>query len=76
MDVMIGKNNKTKKLRFITSFLIITLSIILTIYAIYSDETIVILVFIILIIKIIDITFKLHNNRKKNIKIKYTNRQN
>jgi len=65
MDVMIGINKKTKKLRFITSFLIITLSIILLIYAITSNEPIIILVVIILIIKIIDIMFNFNKIRRK-----------
>ena len=59
MDVMTDKSIKTKKLRLITSSLIIALSIILLIYAIISDEPIVILIVIILIIKIIDIILNL-----------------
>jgi hypothetical protein len=67
MDVMIIKKNKIKKMRLIASFLIITLSIILLVYAIIIDEPIVILVFFILIAKIIDLIFNLYRIRRKNI---------
>ena len=59
MDVMTDKSIKTKKLRLITSFLIIALSIILLIYAIINDGSIVILIVFILIIKIIDLILNL-----------------
>ena len=59
MDVTADKNIKTKKLRLITSTIIIALSIIILIYAIISDESIVILIVFILIIKIIDIILNL-----------------
>ena len=59
MDVMTDKSIKTKKLRLITSSLIIALSIILLIYAIINDESIVILIVFILIIKIIDLILNL-----------------
>jgi len=65
MDVMTYKNKKTKKLRLITSLLIITLSIILIIYAIISDEPIVILIVFILIIKMMDLLLNLQIIRRK-----------
>jgi hypothetical protein len=65
MGVIAVKNKKIKKLRLLTSFLIITLSIILLIYAKLSDEPMVILVFFILIVKIIDIIFNLYRIRRK-----------
>jgi len=65
MDVVAVKNKKIKKLRLITSFLIITLSIILLVYAITIDEPIVILVVFILIIKIIDLLLNLQKIRRK-----------
>jgi hypothetical protein len=65
MGVVANKNNKIKKLKLLTSFLIITLSIILIIYAILSDEPIIILVVSILIVKIIDIIFNLYRTRRK-----------
>jgi lipid-A-disaccharide synthase-like uncharacterized protein len=69
MDVMAVKNKKIKKLRLITSFLIITLSIILLVYAIISDEPIVILVALILIIKITDLLLNLQKIRRKKTSI-------
>lgn len=54
MDVIAGKNKETKKLRLITSFLIITLSIVLLYYSI-ENYKIIILIIIILIIKIVDV---------------------
>jgi len=63
MDVV--TNKKTKKFRIITSFLIITISIILLAYAIFYDEPIVILVALILIIKIFDITLNFHRMRRR-----------
>jgi len=65
MDVMTYKNKKTKKIRLITSFLIIIFSIILLIYAIISDEPIAIIVALILIIKIIDLICNFNVNRRK-----------
>ena len=65
MDVMIDKKTKTIKLKFITSFLIITFSIILFAYAIINDELMVILFALILIIKIFDITLNFHRMRRK-----------
>jgi hypothetical protein len=65
MDVMTGKNINTKKLRLITSFLIITLSIILLVYAIVSDEPVIILIVLILIIKLIDFILNLQKIRRK-----------
>jgi len=59
MDVVTVKNKKIKKLRLITSFFIITLSIILLVYAVIRDEPIVILVVFILLIKTIDIILNL-----------------
>jgi lipid-A-disaccharide synthase-like uncharacterized protein len=69
MIVMTGKNKNTKKIRLITSILIITLSLILLVYAINSDEPIVILVLLILIIKITDLLLNLQKIRRKNINI-------
>jgi len=71
MDVMIDKNNKIKKLRLITSFLIITISIILLIYAITIYNSVVILVFLILIFKIIDLKLFLYRIKRKKININY-----
>jgi hypothetical protein len=65
MDVMIDKKTKTKKLKFITSFLIITFSIILLAYVIINDEPMVILVALILIIKIFDIALNFHKIRRR-----------
>jgi len=65
MEVVTGKNKNTKKLRLITSFLIIILSIILLVYAIINDEPIVILVFLILIFKITDLLLNLQKIRRK-----------
>jgi len=62
---MASKNKNIKKLRLITSFLIITLSIILLVYAIISHEPILILVVIILLIKITDILMNLQKIRTK-----------
>ena len=69
MEVVTGKNKNTKKLRLITSFLIIILSIILLVYAIISDEPIVILVALILIIKITDLLLNLQKIRRKKTSI-------
>jgi lipid-A-disaccharide synthase-like uncharacterized protein len=79
MDVMAIKNKKIKKLRLITSFLIITLSIILLVYAITIDEPIVILVVLILIIKVTHLLLNLQKIRRKktsisNLKTFRTNR--
>jgi hypothetical protein len=71
MDVMAVKNKKIKKLRLLTSFIIIALSIILLIYAIISDEPIVILVVLILMIKIIDLMFNLNRIRRKKHQYKF-----
>jgi membrane protein YdbS with pleckstrin-like domain len=65
MDVMIEKKTKTKKLKYITSFLIIAISIILLTYAIINDEPMVILVSLILIIKIFDIALNIHKIRRR-----------
>jgi hypothetical protein len=54
MDVVVDKNKKPKKLRLITSFLIIAFSIVLLIYAI-SNNKITIIVIIILSIKIVNV---------------------
>lgn len=54
MDVVAGKNKKTKKLRLITSIIIITLSIIILVYSV-GNYKITFLMIIILIIKIVDI---------------------
>jgi hypothetical protein len=68
MDVVAVKN---KKIRLLTSFLIIALSIILLIYAIICDEPIVILVVFILIVKIIDLIFNFYRVRRKKQKFQY-----
>jgi hypothetical protein len=65
MDVTAVKNKNIKKLRPLTSFLIITLSIILLIYITISNEPMAILVVFIIIIKIIDLTLKYRIRRKK-----------
>ena len=65
MVVIASENKKINKLRLLASFLIITISIILLIYAIISDETIVILVVLILIVKTIDLIFNLYRIRRK-----------
>ena len=63
MDAMVNENTKTKKIRLLTFFLIITISIILLFYYIIYDEPITILVILILIIKEIDIAFNFHIKR-------------
>ena len=65
MDVVAVNNKKIKKLRLLTSFLIIALSIILLVHAILSVEPIVILVFLILVVKIIDLVYNLYRIRCK-----------
>jgi len=62
---IIDKKKPIKKYRLLTSFLIITLSIILLIYALISDEPIIMLVIFILIIKIVDLIFILFRFKKK-----------
>jgi hypothetical protein len=71
MDVVAVKNKKIKKLRLITSFLIITLSIILLVYAIISDEPMAILVVLILVVKIIDLIFNFYKIRSKKLRYKF-----
>jgi len=71
MDVVNCKNKNTKKLRLITSFLIIILSIILLVYEIISDEPIVILVALILIIKMTELLLNLQKIRKKKTSISH-----
>jgi len=63
MDVVAVKNKKIKKLRLLTSFLILSISIILFIYAIISDEPIVIIVVLIITVKIMDLIFSLYRIR-------------
>ena len=65
MNAMVNENKKTKKIRFITSFIIITISIILLFYYIINDEPIIILVILILILKTIDIAFNFHIKRSR-----------
>jgi hypothetical protein len=65
MDVVAVKNKNIKKLRPLTSFIIITLSIILLIYVTISNEPMAILVVFIIIIKIIDLILKYRIRRKK-----------
>jgi len=66
-----GKNNTTKnlsrkeKLRLAISFLVITLTLCLLVYAIVNNEPIVLFVVIILIVKIIDITLNFYKIRRK-----------
>ena len=71
MNVVAIKNKKIKKLRPLTSFLIIAFSIILLIYAIINDEPIVILVVLILIVKIMDLIFNLYRLRRKKHQYQY-----
>jgi len=65
------KNKKPKKqsikkeIRLIISFLTITIALCLLGYAIVSNEPIVLLVVIILIVKITDIVLHLHKIRRK-----------
>jgi hypothetical protein len=66
------KNKKIKKYRPLISFLIISLSIIMLIYALIIDAPIVILVILILILKIIDLIFNLYGiSWKKKININF-----
>ena len=71
MDIAMGKNITTKnlslkeKLRLAISFLVITLILCLLVYAIVSNEPIVLFVVIILIVKIIDITLNFYKIRRK-----------
>jgi len=71
MNVMMVKNKKPKKtflkekIRLIISFLVVILALCLLGYAIVSNEPIVLLVVIILIIKIIDIVLNLYKIRRK-----------
>ena len=62
---IIDKKITSKKYRLLTSFFIVMLSIILLIYAIISDEPIMIMVIFLLIIKIVDLTFILFRFKKK-----------
>jgi len=61
MDVIADKN---KKLRPLTSFLIITISIVLLIYA-NNDNMIILLVIIILVIKMLNIYLTYITHKKK-----------
>jgi len=71
MDIVMRKNKKPKKqsikkeIRLIISFLTITIALCLLGYAIVSNEPIVLLVVIILIVKITDIVLHLHKIRRK-----------
>ena len=60
------KQSIKEKIRLIISFLVIILALCLLGYAIVSNEPIVLLVVIILIVKIIDIVLNLHKIRRKN----------
>jgi len=64
MDVLAVHNKRIKKYRVLTSFLVISLSIILLIYTITIEEPAIILAFII-IIKLMDLIFNLYKNRIK-----------
>jgi hypothetical protein len=76
MDGIIDKKKPTKKYRIITSFLIITLSIILLIYAFISDEPIILLVIFILIVKIVDLILNLFRIKKKKHQHRFCNLRN
>jgi len=71
MNVMMVKNKKPKKqsikekIRLIISFLVITLALCLLGYAIVSNEPIVLLIVIILIVKLIDVVLNLLKIRRK-----------
>ena len=66
MDVMtVQNNNNIKKIRPITSFSIITLSVLLLIYAVIINKLIVILVVFILVLKVIDLIVNLFRIRGK-----------
>ena len=71
MVIVMEKNVKSKKqsikeeIRLIISFLAITFALCLLGYAIVSNEPIVLLVVIILIVKITDIILHLHKIRRK-----------
>jgi hypothetical protein len=71
MDFVAVKNKKIKKLNLLTSFLIITLSIILLVYAINSNEPIVIIVILILVAKIIDLIFNFYKIRRKKLRYQF-----
>ena len=76
MDVDVIKKNKIKKLRLLTSILIIAISIILLIYALISDEPTIILVVLIIIVKILDHMLNLYKIRKRNINFNFKTSQN
>jgi len=76
MDGIIDKKITTKKYRLLTSFLIITLSIIILIYAFISDAPIIMLVIFILIIKIVDLKFILFRFMKKKHQHRFYENQN
>ena len=71
MDIVMRKNKKPKKqsikkeIRLIISFLTITIALCLLGYAIVSNEPIVLIVVIILIVKITDIVLHLQKIRRK-----------
>jgi len=65
MDVVTGKKKIIKKLRPLTSFLIIAFSIILLVYATIYDISIITLVVFLVVIKIIDITFVIYRVRRR-----------
>jgi len=71
MNIAMGKNITTKnlsrkeKLRLAISFLVITLTLCLLVYAIVNNEPIVLFVVIILIVKVIDITLKFYKIHRK-----------
>ena len=65
MEVVTSKNKSIKKLRLITSFLIITLSIVLLVYAMIRNESILLLIIIIFIVKILDLIFNFYKIRRK-----------
>lgn len=67
MEVFNKKADKVFKSRKITSFVMITISIILLIYALIFEEPIIILIIIILVTKIIDMIinfYKTKNNKQ------------
>lgn len=65
MDVVTEKRKIKKKLRPLTSFFIITLSLILLVYAIINDISIITLVVFPLVIKMINIIFIFYRVRRR-----------
>ncbi len=64
-NITTKKFSRKEKMRLAISFLVIVLALCLLGYAIFSNEPIVLLVVIILIVKITDIVLNLHKIRRK-----------